>query len=64
MIKISNTHLYLALIVAIVAAVSSSLYQPGLYHRVSEIMMTNAGLEAEMYAGAVGEDPTTIVSRR
>jgi hypothetical protein len=42
----NGNHIYLALILAIAAAFSSSPHADGLYQRVSQMMLTNSGMEA------------------
>jgi len=42
----SGNHVYLALILAIAAAFTSSPGADGLYQRVSRVMLVNAGMEA------------------
>ena len=57
MTKHSGNHVYLALILAIVAAVSSSPRADGIYQRVSQMMLANSGMEAGIDVDAATEAP-------
>jgi hypothetical protein len=63
MIKLTDKHVYLALILAIAAAFSSGSFRDGFYRHVSDILMTNSGMEAGIDAGAIGEDPEKFATR-
>lgn len=47
--------IYLALIPAIAATMLSGLPHDGLYHRVSDLLLTTASMEAATARGAIGE---------
>jgi len=59
MSRITSKHFYLALALAVVATVSSGLYQDRLYQRMGRILLTGSGIEAGIDAGAITEDPAT-----
>ncbi len=42
----TGNHIYLALILAVIAAFSSSPAADGVYQRVSRMMLSNAGMES------------------
>lgn len=53
----SGNHVYLALILAIAAAFSSSPRADGLYQRVSQMLLTNSGMEAGIDLAAAVDNP-------
>ena len=57
MSKHPGKHIYLALILAITAALVSSPQTDGLYERVSQMMLTNSGMEAGLNMNAGAEIP-------